>query len=1842
MPQTLEAQAFLDRIASLPPGPGVSLDAAVQPCLDDEAQLRKLFATDRGNARLSNPYVGLVDVFDAPQTIRTTRARVVHDEEDLIAKHTMPLTEKTRRKEGEACMVSTMEEFKANWSVFTEGSLSQLPLGENGWANVVAAGGSVLGCVAPLPDDAKVSKRATRKWYHNAKYPTSDVDLFLYGMTPEQAEVRINEIYEAVRDGVPWDVTCIRTKHTVSIHSQYPYRSIQIVLRLYASPAEIMAGFDVDAPCFAYDGRTVWANPRAIVASMRQSNTVDMTRRSPSYEVRLSKYASRGFEVYVPTLRRKDIDPTIYERAVARITGLARLLVLEKLADPDTRAAFMDARRVLRGRPNTAQNRWRHKKKYKGDLKQDLSISGLEMNDYDVASLHIPYGPGWDARRIDKLVYQTDLGMNSTFNPKNKNRRLHRHPAFFGTMQECLEDCCETCPDPIDDDEKALEKEELETYVKGRISFIAEDPGRQSMTGSFNPIDVGEWSDMAYVGETEKFFAAIAANDRAAVHAMIQEQEVLDAQALVNFEAKVKAKAEADAASQPPAVPEGQAAEYLEKPASLKKAYLNRRDHVGRTALHLAVMCKHEDIACDLIDAGARITARIVDGRTALHMAARLDLVAVVKKLLAKSHENKEEAIRSGKLERDEGEGDVKMGDVEAEADRVRDSSEDDWSSDENDGDVEMSEAEDEDDDEDGDGEDEDDDDEGGPKKKKADGDDVVLVGDNTNGIPDDEDDLDILNINEPDWDLAFTALHYAALFATIPVLDVLIASGADVHLATQARSYDASPLHPLSMTLIRSSEDPKYAAKVAERLLTAGATSSPADTEFHTLFMRAVEMNHVRLVETLLRHDKNTKQVIDFPWMPYGAIVFPVVSALCRGNYGMVAVLLAHGAKLTFTEEEVGKIKASLGNKSQQNHYYQNSNSTLMSLVNAPIETAIYQYDDIYQLLIILGADVNTWLRTFHTTDTPLFFRKTILDWVHSAKEAVEKRIDTLRSSPPPEDAADVDNWDTRFTQYLKSVDNYSTPTNSRAQEEVDREVSVLGEINDYILEAERFIVSRGGKTAQEMHPPPEHIPPASRATSEYPTDDTPEIPAQFARINSSSYPMCTNVHAHEVEPYRKLFEACYNGDNDEIERLCLPSKSSDTTDPPLQITAISFRDTRSWRSTYYSTLFAAILGRKWHTAKLIIAIASAQYKPDEAEAEFDTSGIHLDSDDSDSDSDASDDSDMTVDQKAFTFVDIATRPSSVECNVHPKKLLENLVNWVQKANGDIKYDTLRTGTMLQKAIEEGDAEAFVHIANLYKGLPEPLELPNLLAEIIRVDQPAILDEYIRRTGEGIDITDETNTDEGEVQATNDSDRVYLGLNVHGKKRADLARRNDPNAFHAQKSTVPLLWQAALARAKNIFEYLCTDKPLTAYNTFATSSSQERALKLRRVKNLETVLPEWLGWKIDSVGESPLTAAVFGKSLDIVKMIFKKSPSLASSSLKTPIKFIHWNVLTLAVYQKNEPPMIDFLLANGVSALPTEGMKWRNILHFCCRTGGNTVLLEHLLKVLPKDVVEAFLLQQTLEEAVTPLHLAIESANTRSVELILARMNKKGLLLRNMNGSTPLHEAVSRGLPKITKLVIDASPPEALFMENGVGETPFETAIAQDVINRSRGDSRAVRPSSLQMSQLPTTVGGGLLISTAAKLFKSSDRGPAVTELRSALDRLLSDGVLDPHGSLAKELLVFANRAETKLAMAKPDDDDDTSKEEDDPDATDVADRKQTLEYVKAAITLHEGPRRLVHLNDVQRVVKGSLPRYGEEVKKNKETSGDDGLEGEEEEEKWRSGSVVLIRIHHHVDGRW
>jgi hypothetical protein len=58
------------------------------------------------------------------------------------------------------------------------------------------------------------------------------------------------------------NVEVVRTGNAVTILAPYPYRHVQVVLRIYKSPAEVIMGFDIDACALAYDGTRVWALPR--------------------------------------------------------------------------------------------------------------------------------------------------------------------------------------------------------------------------------------------------------------------------------------------------------------------------------------------------------------------------------------------------------------------------------------------------------------------------------------------------------------------------------------------------------------------------------------------------------------------------------------------------------------------------------------------------------------------------------------------------------------------------------------------------------------------------------------------------------------------------------------------------------------------------------------------------------------------------------------------------------------------------------------------------------------------------------------------------------------------------------------------------------------------------------------------------------------------------------------------------------------------------------------------------------------------------------------------------------------------------------------------------------------------------------------------------------------------------------------------------------------------------------------------------------------------------------------------------------------------------------------------
>ena len=373
---------------------------------------------------------------------------------------------------------------------------------------------------------------------------------------------------------------------------------------------------------------------------------------------------------------------------------------------------------------------------------------------------------------------------------------------------------------------------------------MQEDPGRQSISGSFNPIDDGEWAEQAYIGEAEKLCKAIISFDRVTVLRMIKEE-----------------------------------------------VDINRRDHVGRTPLHLAILTCASEIACDLIDAGARMMARLVDGRTALHLAAQLGLGHVIEKLLEKSELNKEKAEEEKAAEGAE-EGKTTVDEDDPMDDTGKDKEEDAKSEDIGDDDDEKEVEEDDD-------------------YEIIDRADLNLgIGADANIPEDDEDEPDILNVNIPDWDYGLTPLGYAIVHGHLDVVDQFLIAESDPLQPVKSNSHDIPIVHPLSLTVLAEDED--VACKIAERLIQAGAASSTADRALMSVFLRIITSGKPKLLSTLFRVDPKAKKLVNFPTIQSGTAIFPTTAAIANRDFVALASLLAHGAKVMFKDEDLNAARSS------------------------------------------------------------------------------------------------------------------------------------------------------------------------------------------------------------------------------------------------------------------------------------------------------------------------------------------------------------------------------------------------------------------------------------------------------------------------------------------------------------------------------------------------------------------------------------------------------------------------------------------------------------------------------------------------------------------------------------------------------------------------------------------------------------------------------------------------------------------------------------------------------------------------------------------------------------------
>ncbi|KAG9049850.1 hypothetical protein FS837_008900 [Tulasnella sp. UAMH 9824] len=1803
MAQTAEAHAFLRRLGELPDTPGVDLGPAITPSLQDEAELRRLFATDRENTRLKDPYVGLVDVFGQnTERIKKIHARTIKDDDDLNKHYVMPLDEEARRKDGELSMAPSMEEFKTRWAIFSEGALSQL----TNWDNVVAAGGSVLACLAPLPEHVvkQGSKRALRKYYHSEAYPASDVDLFLYGLTPEQAEEKCLEIYNAIRDSVPWEVCAIRTKNAVSIHCQYPYRPVQIVLRIYQSPAEILAGFDVDSACVAFDGTRVLAAPRAILALMTQCNRVAMDRRSPSYEVRLAKYAARGFEIHVPDLRREDFDPTIFERALTRVAGLARLLVLEKLATQEARDGYLTQRRRMRGRPNITR-RNRRDARLKGDVKSAAEFGGLQMSEYDVM-FHIPYGPGINAKRICKIVYQTDLGMNSTFNPKNKGRRLHRHPAFFGNMKEALEDCCEYCPLPETDEEKEMLEKEKERYITGRISFIQEDPGRQSITGSFHPIDSGEWSEQAYLKPLAKLFAHIASHDLAACNDFL--------------------KRNADA--------------------------INTRDHLGRTPLQFALLCSAEDICLELIEQGGRMTSRMVDGRGALHLAAQMGLPEVVKALLEKSEKNKaEKEAKENEVKENEGKDkDVKMKD---QGDEIRDSSEDDWSSEDDDekGDYEEAKKK-----VDAKGEpkgDEDalEDSEDEPDILDIDAADwdqsltalgYAIIGGHFSIVQTliaaGADCKTPKNINDNAY--RTSTFYPLALTALTPdesvgaqIAEHLVTAGgascsaADSEMVTVFHRLVSRNKPQIIETLLRVDSTAKAASRFLHArtwnqvvhpivsafaegqramvavLLAYGGSRAFIDLETYD---RSVAANpsqgysYARAGEEQWK--QNTLQPLEASLVNYSDLYRLVLDlepeSVKNSVPKQVYQYLSNGglrrSMLDFLRSAVREMKRRSREPAAQNTNSSNDMSTWRSVLDlSDMEIseekgwnahAIAWEKEHQAIREASGYNTGYFGINVKTEAEKRNQAAKLIPYFQQAVEELEKAgartWDEIYKDMPSE-------WKKQYGEQDFDPDDPNAPAHSSNQRS-------------------RYLGSRArNRTAN-----------ATGASGSESADETIEETKKPFKRYSLFVPGYGEAYpgTHLIPLYDELYEACWNGDNDKISALCYPPKDDSTPSgirQPLQITArVKYTDHTNTYCAGYTPLFVALRARKWDTARLILEIAQEQLM-EEDDQEVKTANrsgnviLFDDEDEDEHDIDADSCASDETEKRPVGYTDLAKRFHTVCVQVKPNQLLSYgakcAIKGTSDSNGFWGY-----ADPITVAVHENDVEAFEEIADLMEDLEEPMSIPeNLLDLILIKDLPEMLDAYIRRTGDGLNLpkpkAKESNETKAQSHHDDDDDeehKIYLGLNVHGKKRKDLARKEDSNAPAQSdgESKAPIGWRAASKQAIAILEYLSSPKAIEAYRDYAESYKSKLAKRLAEALQNQEDFSKMVGFSLSRLGETPVLAAVWNPAkpdqiLPTLKKLMQLQPRLTADGVRLQVTPYRSSALKLLCCAAKAPvEAFDWMLANGADPLVRDEAGW-NILHTLFASHNpNWTLIEHVLTKLPADVIEALMAQQTRKQRNTPFAMAVKKGNLRLVELLI-RSAKAAivptLLLRDSTAATPLHSAILKGWSKIVSHLVSMGSPEMLYLENGVGSTPMEITRLQRLTQNLRGLTNTLnQPGCFQ------TYGVNYLSLTPAPGMRDRDENE-VKSLRRTIEGIKTSGALAKKPELLGVLSNFADRSEHEFAtwVAQKPQEEVQSTTEYPNNGYDYCDVPATFD-VFSKVVVEVRQRQLVHLSDVQSAV--------------------------------------------------
>ncbi|KAL2822695.1 ankyrin repeat-containing domain protein [Aspergillus cavernicola] len=1602
-PVPVKHSNFLDHVKSNPKTP---IPELVKPYNEYDAVLRRIYAQEPDHPTVSDSLVNVVPLFGPnDSTDLRIRARDLASEtEEHKSKYLMALKTEQRKADGVPAVVSSLKDFQTNFNVFSESSLSDLD-----WNNVVAAGSAVATSILPVPDKYNDSKRGLRQFYHEQFAPASDVDLFLYGLSEEQAVEKIKQIEKCIRDSILTEISTIRTKHAVTIVSQYPTRHVQIVLRRYKSIAEILTGFDVDCSCAAYDGNQVYLAPRAVGAYMTQINRVDLTRRSPSYENRLSKYSHRGFEVFWPDLDRSRIDPSIFERSFTRTVGLARLLVLEKLPKSSDREQYLEQRRKERGRP-PVYNPYRFTT-IRGNIKdhwQDEVAEWVEEDEVsDYHTFTIPYGPKFHARKIEKLLYTKDLLLNAEWNkPKDREVNLHRHPAFFGSADDVMHDCCGYCPKPMTPEDEEVAAEESKIYLSGRISFLSDNPGRQEI-GSFNPITDTDWTEMAYIGNTAGLCQAIVDHDLEEVQRWLAEGTI----------------------------------------------DVNRRDHTGRTPLHLACMASTPDIVQHLVDNNARLIARFADGRTALHLAAARGSVDIVRILLTRSERNEEEEAQK----------------EDARKRSLKKEKEGTTSEENSDGELVSSPSDEEDADANSYAT-------GSFVKVKKDEEEESIVPDDAGEL-----DPDIYDINVLAWDSKASPLHLAILKGHIAVAEELVTSfGADILLPIKlVNSYNNSPRAAI-LTLVLALRLPKDAAMaMTEKLLQLGASPAQADINHKTALHYLAHYGHHKLLDVYRQHDQPAvERSINHPSTAgayYNCTVeSPLMSAIAAQDCTKVMKLLEMGAHPVMRlEDYIKATDAKSQDLSRQNSLGNAKERFEKDIIQTVILAVYKELPSIALELLVRGADPNTLTPNGYKVILDSYSRSHMTG--SSLLDFVQEKLKVLRGyggskitaqKPLPLDPDDntylqglqngsYQMWTAKgmlqqerenYTQVQK---NYQKAIKLGEKEEglVEKNAAITALLADYEkLEAD--LLSRGAKTFKELHPDIESRP--------SPPCNPPNYTAKVEPYKTVFRFRARNYTEEVKEGYFQLFEAAWLGDAETIKSLTLTAWGPDKDRLALEIAATDFRN--------FSPFSIAILRGHLDTAKAILAISIAQYKPND-QGKNTRYRVVADVSDSDDGSDV-DSEDIQLETHVidgeYTIDNVGEAKDQVESSISPETVLQGRCN-VNTFLEESQRPERSIEDLIQYAIWKDDIELLTLLISMGQELLARKRDESSIYTIstaqfvmaVRLGRLRCLEELIKRTGAGLPIDKLAESSGVEIK---EKPKYYQGLSVHGKKRADWAAAGGGMPVARPMDMNPPLLLAAKEGNLAAVEWFLGTAPGRFYTEFAKAHKKDARLRKLALskRGLEQSILDWLTSRRDLVLHCAVLSKHTEESQQLVAYLVENMPQcleVKSADEYTPLA---------VAFQTHKLKFARILINAGANQAVRckEGMNLLHLLLSSFHKYNHDSSFHDLLHLINPLLVPSMLVERCSSSqpgSLTPIALYMckvwnnhhQSKSSKSLRTILDLADitgQKHLELLDGSGNTPLHTAINAQHVTPLALFLERRP-DLLHRENAVGSTPAELA---------------------------------------------------------------------------------------------------------------------------------------------------------------------------------------------------